>query len=346
MNAGVMEVLEKLQKMGKLPAPRRVGKNVIYDCPFHSAGKRQDTASFGVHATTGAWNCYNPDCHSRGPEIYSLYAALTGIKIRAAKAILPRVDQPVVNEIRQKLTAGVSDVPEPLAPLPHTVFIYDNPEATDYMASRRIPHRVWNDLGLMYAPDARIPSAYLAETGGRVPTVTGRRIVFPMRLPGGKTGYMGRSIDANAKVAKFRPISNLANYFYDPLGILDNPGEHKRVFLVEGEFSLAACVREGLPAVCTLGSSLGAGRLKALYGFDSIVVFYDGDQAGQAGAADILASARRLDPTFARRIEVVKTSFNQDPANLPTGFGKMFFKTTEVRTASLVDRFRRRLHGA
>lgn len=303
MNSAVVEVLDRLQKLGKLPAPRRRGKNYIYDCPFHSPGKRQDTASFGVHSDTGEWNCFG--CHRRGPSIDALYSVLTGIPVKAAQAILPRPAQPGIKDVLAKLKVAAL-VPEPMEAFPRTVAIAQSKEATAYMHRRGIPPWVWDKLGLLYACANQ---------------KLGRRIIFPMALPGGKVGFMGRAIDASEKIQKFRPISNLENYFYDPLGVLAPGGNREMVVVVEGEFSLAACVREKLPAVCPLGSSLGAVRLQMLYGFETVYSFFDGDEAGHDGTQKILAAARKLDPVFAHRIQVLKMPRGQDPATLPPGFG-------------------------
>ena len=214
--AGVAKAVADLQQLKKLGLVRTQGRrNLMFDCPFHSSNKRQDTPSFGIHIETGEWNCFNPMCGMKGPSVQVLFSRLTGIPEEEANIMIP-AGLGATDDLRRRL-AGIQDdeATIPMAPFPATVPIEDAPEAAAYMKRRGIPPEVWARLGLRYAPADRLKSDH-AVNG---PTVSGKRIIFPIELPDSR-GFMGRSLVDNCDIPKWRPIANAGPIFYDPLGIL------------------------------------------------------------------------------------------------------------------------------
>lgn len=335
--AAVEKVLDDLEKLGKLDRPRRRGrKNITFDCPFHSKGKRQETPSFGVEAETGEWNCFNPSCGRRGPTVQVLYAYLTGTAEAEVEAIFPQ-DFGATDDLRRKLSSGEDLSPRPMAPYPATIDISDSPEARAYMERRRIPRAIWERLGLRYCPAERIRSSFDDNN-----TVGGRRIIFPIKLPGGRFGFMGRSIGED-RVPKWRPISNTFGVFYDPLGMLDpSPvmGNDCAV-LVEGEFDLAACVREGLPVISCLGARLGIERAPLLEKFNRVMLLFDGNKAGREGRARAVYECGRL---LGHRLCWFDIPEGYDPGSLPLNFGAAI-KARLAHRPSFSDTLKGRLHG-
>jgi DNA primase len=126
--------------------------------------------------------------------------------------------------------------------------------------------------------------------------------------------------------------------FYDPLGLLSNPTD---VVLVEGEFSLAACVREGLPTMGCFGSNLGPWRAAALQRFNSVLILFDGDKAGNEGRMLAFAEHGQL---LKGKLRSFKLPDGHDPASVPSGFGPTIrAKLTE--TVPFFDTLRGRLNA-
>jgi hypothetical protein len=331
----IAKILLDLQKLGKIDAPRkRTRKNLSFDCPFHSKGKRQETPSFGVHIETGEWNCFNPSCGRKGPSIQALFATLTGTAQAEVEAIFP-VDMGATDDLRDRLSGKDKEnlIPRAMAPYPGVKLISDYPEAVAYMTKRKIPEWVWSKLGLRYCPSPRMSMGYKGNI-----TVGGKRIVFPIYFNQGNIGFLGRSILPDP-LPKWRPIENTATFFYDPLNLLGSI--QREVVLVEGEFDLAACVREGLPTMGCFGARIGEMRAHLLQQFDKIFIMFDGNQAGQAGIHRAMADHGRL---LNGKLFPFKIPEGYDPAELPLGFGaSVRAKFNEKKSFS--DTLKGKLHG-
>lgn len=332
--AGISQVLADLQKLGKLGPMRRRGRyNHSFDCPFHSKGKRQSTPSFGVHVETGEWNCFNPTCARKGPSIQALYAALTGKPQDEVEAMFP-ADAGATDDIRAKLKAEPDkDLPAPMAPFPRTVPIQSDAAAATYMASRRIPQKVWEAMGLSFAPAPRLAAGFTGSA-----TFGGRRIIFPIELPGAM-GFMGRAIGPD-RTAKWRPISNVGKLFYDPLGILKRPIPPQNVVLVEGEFDVAACIRESLDVLGCFRAGVGPEIAPVLQRFDRVMTMFDGDKAGWEATVAFQAAHGKM---LRGRILTYRLQQNADPAGLPIGFGQAV-RAKFNEKVSFADSLRSRLH--
>lgn len=335
--AGVSKVLEDLQGLGKIGKPRGRGRtNHVFDCPFHSAGKRQATPSFGVHAQNGKWNCFNKSCGRKGTSIQALYAALTGTATAEAEAIYPK-DLGATDDIRAKLSARAGkDVPQPMAPYPRTVPIESDPAALAYMRARKIPRHTWEAMGAAYAPDARLASSF----SGRG-TVGGRRIIIPIRLSGGAMGFMGRSIGEDP-TPKWRPISNAGKVLYDPMGLMELPptSAFRAIVLVEGEFDSGACMREGLPVAGCLQAYLSYEKAVLLQSFDKIITMFDGDKAGRDGTSLVFADHGRM---LKGKLASFRLPDGYDPASLPAGFGAAVWAKIREKP-SFADALKGKLH--
>ena len=335
--AGVAKAVADLQQLKKLGLVRTQGRrNLMFDCPFHSSNKRQDTPSFGIHIETGEWNCFNPMCGMKGPSVQVLFSRLTGIPEEEANIMIP-AGLGATDDLRRKL-AGIKDeeATAPMAPYPVTTLIGDTPAAVAYMKRRVIPAEVWERLGLCFAAADRMRSDFVV--GG--PTVSGNRIIFPIELEDGK-GFMGRSLVDSCDIPKWRPIANTGPIFYDPLGILTGIYSTSWVLLVEGEFDAAACVREGLPVLGCFGSKIGLEKAVQLQAFDRIVTLFDGDSAGIEGAKQFMDQFGAI---LTGRIKTTSLPTHMDPAKLPVGFGDAIRKMATVKT-SFSDRLKGKLHG-
>jgi len=334
MSRTVELVIADLQRIGKLKAPRKRGrKNWNFDCPFHSPDQRQDTPSFGIRIETGQWNCFNPACGRKGPTIQALYAALTGVPEEEAQAVFPS-DLGATDDLRARLNGKVDPHdPQIMAPYPQTIAIRNSPEAVAYMKHRGIPEQVWDRLELAYAFDKRLAASLDGKTA-----MHGKRIIFPIVLPNGRRGFMGRSIHEDP-VPKWRPIENTGTFFYDPLRLIGSKA--REVVLVEGEFDLAACVRENLPTMGSFGANIGADRIHLLEQFDRIVLFYDGDQAGRDGMKRAVAESRKV---LGERLMTIECPWGYDPAKLPIGFGRTIDAHLKKKV-SFLDTLKGRIHG-
>ena len=116
-------------------------------------------------------------------------------------------------------------------------------------------------------------------------SVKGNRIIIPVCWEGRRIGYSSRAVGYETDLKYYRPVSNMQTMLYDPADVLQ--GDTSLVFVVEGEFDVLACLREGLPAVSSFGSGLTRHQAKILARFKQVVFLYDMDKAGIRGVARI-----------------------------------------------------------
>jgi len=311
-------VLRVLEEGGYLTRP--VGeslKNKTYDCPFHALGRKQRTPSFGVNLETGQFNCFNPECPGKGPSIYVLYSKLTGTPLWQVKEI---IGQPVIpKDALVDITGSLlKKIHGPLGmilqkPWPPCINVKDDPGALSYMESRGIPQDLWEKAGIKF-----YPGEYLPEEEDIKPTVSGRRIVFPIYYWGNLlVGYSSRSLKRDDFLKYYRPVNNIGNFFYNPFMLDSSMTDH--IILLEGEFDVLACLREGLPAWGCFGSSFSNHQAEEASRFKTVYLAFDADSAGVAG---MKKAAKKLIGYVG--IKFVKFP-KKDAGELPVGFGKDFY---------------------
>ncbi|MBU0599081.1 toprim domain-containing protein [Patescibacteria group bacterium] len=112
------------------------------------------------------------------------------------------------------------------------------------------------------------------------------RVWVPLNDREGWTiGYKGRATSADMG----------SKYIFLPRGVpksqllfnLHRIKESCWIVVCEGEFDCINLHRNGYPCVATMSSKASATQLELLSGFDRVVVFYDNDEAGHAGADEL-----------------------------------------------------------
>jgi hypothetical protein len=212
--------------------------------------------------------------------------------------------------LRQTLNALNRDKPEPelMTDYPAVVDIQASPEAMKYMNDRLIPESLW--CHTMYCPSPRMPENILSGT-----SVMGRRIILPFILPSGKLGYSGRAIDNNNTPKYYRPVSHVNHCVYNPANV--GPGDTNDIWVVEGEFDVLACLREGIPAVSTFSANMSEHQAGFLSMFKRVIFLYDPDTAGRDGVKKALSKYHE----YLKNYKVLWLPPELDPGKMPLGFG-------------------------
>ena len=319
----VQQAIDMLTSQGKLGKLFNTsGENFIYSCPFtanHSGRTEQRTPSFGIQEETGQWNCFS--CHRRGPDIYVLYSALMGISDEEAKNTIgePKFSANMVLAKLEALRKGEDDLrPRPMEPYPNTVPAYKHHASASYLRQRGVPEWLAEKVGLGYCDEYMLPT-FSGKAG-----MSGKRIIIPLEYEGQIVGYSGRSVFPNSFGPKYyRPVSHVNSMIYAPTN--PDPKVVKSIFVVEGEFSLYACLREGLPTACTFGADMSQRQAEYLARFDQVLMTYDPDLAGDIGAAKAYAYLNGF--TQVRKLILP----GKDPAEMAPGYGSTLMAMANTR---------------
>lgn len=287
----VHQVINELQDRNLLGALRhRSGDNLMFSCPFvenHGGKVYQKTPSFGIREVdasgrpAGAWNCFV--CHAGSKNLVELWAQLTGQTVEESKEVLSDAEvriETILSAVRS-LDEKIDLAPQLLTGWPATTPIADCPLARDYLLGRGIGPELWELAGLEWFGGKSMPPRKDKEES----SVRGERIIFPLWWEGKRVGYSSRAAGYETDLKYYRPVLNMNTLLYDPSGVLQQNGD--LIFVVEGEMDCLACIREGLPAVSSFGSSITRHQAKVLQKFKQVVFIYDNDKAGIRGVARI-----------------------------------------------------------
>ncbi len=309
----VWDAIKTLQEKGLLStAVQDSGDNYTMSCPFtdnHGGRREQRTPSFGIHRSTGKWNCFS--CHRGGQSVYTLFTALTGTTRVDAELTLgtPKVDTNAVLDALNAFRSG-DPMPEPMTAFPDVVAIADAPEALAYMVNGRgIPQDVLERCGVRYYGKDYMPPRMGELSSG----VRGKRIIFDICHGDKVVGYSGRSMGSD-EPKYYRPVRRVNLTIYNPLNV--SPQTHNYVVACEGEISCLAAIREGLPAVCTFGADISKAQAAFLAGFQTAFILFDGDDAGRKGYTE----ACREFGGYANLRPIILPE-KEDPASMKPGWG-------------------------
>jgi len=301
------EVLER-NDIVALIAPhvelKKSGSNLMGLCPFHHEG----TPSFSVSPDKQLYHCFG--CGKGGgvfqflmdhdgmafPEAVELLAAKAGLEI-------PR-DTPVTEE--QKRETGTRKIFSQTIDLFYRELSATGAKrARQYLQSRDLPEKIWQDYLLGYAPEGYgflqqnfdktalpdLEKAGLLFQGERGYGDRFRdRIMFPIRDRRGRlAGYGGRLIGSgepkylNSPETLFFHKSELLYGFYEHR---DYIRKQNRLLVVEGYMDVLMLAAFDLPcAVAPLGTAIGESQIRALLRLHPDPIFcFDGDRAGRRAA--------------------------------------------------------------
>ncbi len=274
-------------------ALRPSGTRFVGRCPFHQDGR----ASLVVYPATRSFFCFG--CGAEG-DVIDFVRRRTGAGFREALRLLgetpvsaelpPRPTPPrrrLSLEDRLILLAATELYHETLLRTP-AMLRYLETRGVDAVLARRCRLGYCDGGALVAYLRRRRLSLRRAEALGLVfpdgdETMRGRVVIPDLR--DGSVGWMvGRVVDGR-RPPRYRGLA-----LERPLLGYDQVRGRSPLIVTEGPFDWLTLVGWGLPACAVLGTQPGTAALKLLREFPSVVVAFDADEAGVAGARQLVAA--------------------------------------------------------
>ncbi len=302
----IRDRVDVVDLIGRYVTLKKAGRSFKGLCPFH----QEKTASFTVNPERGIFYCFG--CHESGnaiaflmrhenltfPEAVRVLAAECGIEIPQTGGGEPGVTERVLsaNGVAQKLYRAA-------------LMASEGGQARAYLERRGLGKDLVERFGVGFAPDRwdavtsalareRIPASVgeraglmkQRERGGHYDLLRGR-ITFPIQDVRGRViGFGGRALRSEQEPKYLNslesPVFRKREVFYGLPLALEPIRRKDRAVIVEGYFDLIALHRAGLEeSVATCGTALTEGHARNLRRrARSIVLLFDGDEAGQRAA--------------------------------------------------------------
>jgi len=262
MESQILELLEKLS----ISIESQTSQEFNLFCPFH---KNRNSPAFYINRKTGLWQCFNPSCGKKG-NFRQLYKALTG--------------RPYGKDIKLDPIALKKEIEKGFFKKEHT-------EDLD-IVDIEIDFSKEEDVVLLQGITNRgitLETLEYFEVGfSRVK----ERIVIPVRDQSYKlVGYIGRAIREDQEP---RYLYNRGFRRADYLFNLQNAKSFNSCIITEGSVDAMAIHQSGYPnVVSTLGAQVTSSQVKMMKRyFDSIIIFSDNDEAGEAMKCAIIDLCR------------------------------------------------------
>jgi len=320
---------------------KRQGTRWVGLCPFH----QEKSPSFSVNAELGVFYCFG--CQRSGDAITFVRDTE---HVDFVEAVRRLADRSGVTITEDSAAAADRQRRAPLfSALERAVAFYherllsapDAGLARDYLRSRGYDGDTVRAFQLGWAPDEwdalarhlKVADAVLADSGlgfvnrrGRQQDAFRARVVFPIFDPSGRPIALGGRIlpppagsDPGASGPKYKnsqegPVYSKRRTLYGLNWAKKDVIEHGEVIVCEGYTDVIAFFQAGLPrAVATCGTALGEEHFRLLRNFAKrVVLAYDADAAGQAGAGRVYEWERHHEIDVA----VAALPAGSDPADL------------------------------
>jgi DNA primase len=304
--------------IGEHTGLKRSGRKFVGLCPFHE----EKTGSFQVNSEEGLYYCFG--CRASGDAItfvrekehLDFVEAVRRLADRAGITITEDAAATADNRRRAPIYKVVSDAVdwyhERLISAP------DAGAARDYLRSRGYDGETVRRFKLGWAPDEWDALARELKVGAKLFTDSGlgfvnragrqqdqfrARVLFPIFDPSGKAlAIGGRVLPAGqASAPKYKNSPETAVYskrrvLYGLNWAKSDVISSGEVIVCEGYTDVIGFFSAGLPrAVATCGTALGEDHFRMLSNFASgrMVLAYDADSAGQAGASRVYTWERQ-----------------------------------------------------
>ena len=317
-------------------ALRRVGRNWVGLCPFHS----EKSGSFNVREETGRYKCFG--CGAGGDvfkfvqeiEHLDFVAAVEHLANRAGIQLHytsggENQDRRRRKELLEVLDMAAGWFHERLLSAP------DARAARDYLRSRGLAGDVARRFRLGWAPDdwdtlvraLGVPGDRLVEAGlafknraGRLQDSFRGRIMFPITNDVGDTvAFGGRILPGSSDPAKYKnstetPVYAKSKTLYGLSWSKSDIVTADQVIVCEGYTDVIGFHRVGVSrAVATCGTALTEEHVRLLKRFASrVVLAFDADAAGQGAAARFYEWEKRYDVS----VSVARLPEGSDPGDL------------------------------
>lgn len=288
---------------------KKAGKNFHGLCPFHG----EKTPSFVVSPDRQIWHCFG--CQ-KGGDIYTFLMDFERLEFPEALRYLAK--QAGVELIQTNFAdSSTSAKKEQLykvnaiaAEFYHYILTKHNAgkAAYDYLEKRGINEKLVKTFKLGFAPSSgkaliryllqkkRIQKEDVVDAGLAVSYTNGlsdffkNRLIFPLiDYRENVLGFSGRILDENiafgGKYINTRDtmIYHKRTHFFGLNITKDSIRKSNQAILVEGEFDVMSCFREGITNVLAIkGTALTEEQINLLSRYaDKVTICFDGDSAGQ-----------------------------------------------------------------
>ncbi len=306
-------------------ALRKVGRRWVGLCPFH----QENTPSFSVNAEEGVYHCFG--CHASGDAISFLRSVehldfVDAVERLASRAHITLHDSASpADAARKRRREQLYAVMEAAVDYYHHQLhsSKEGERALSYLASRGYGESTVSTFRLGYSPedfDALVRALsfsppLLVEAGlgymnrrGRFQDAFRGRVLFPIFDAGGHpVAFGGRVIPGHPpggdtaapkyKNSSETPIYSKRRTLYGLNWAKSDVAATGEIVVCEGYTDVIGCFQAGIPrAVATCGTALADEHFATLRKFARrIVLAYDADSAGQAGAERVYAWERAHD---------------------------------------------------
>jgi DNA primase len=319
-----------LKRYGLLEGFDRKGDRLSGPCPVHKGSNRKQ---FSVSVAKGAWKCFSGHCGKQG-NVIDLVAAIENVPFRDAAVLMQgwfgiEPDQPATSRTPMKAVEKEKAPPTP----PSTAA--DTP--APFVAAAAKPVEENRPLSFELKLEAEHP--YLKSRGLTAETIANfglgyssrgsmkDRIAIPLHNEKGElVAYAGRWAGTDSEIPASEGKYKLPAGFHKSQIVFNLhriPPATKTVVLVEGFFSVFWLHQNGWPnTVAVMGSSFSPWQIQLLAErFKGIMVFLDGDEAGQEAALKVT-----LD--FARHtwVKIIACPEGLQPDRLPLSDLKMLLQ--------------------
>jgi DNA primase len=241
------------------------GKNWMASCPWH----KDKTPSFGMNKDSGAWQCFS--CKAAGPHLISFVAKMEKCSDRdAAKKIYGGEESEIryhrmLKWVKTKLgTKTIEPKETPYIPGNLNLIPWNKSSvARKWLQENRIAKKTAEKFHIQYS-ESGFYEGYLGipiwDTQGRIWT------------------YEFRRVSGEGKKVLYLPEAKMSSVVYN----LDSISKDW-CFIVEGCKDTWAVWEHDVPVVSCFGTHIGMKQIRLLLskGIDTVVLFFDGDKAGQ-----------------------------------------------------------------
>ncbi|GAB2573166.1 DNA primase [Gracilibacillus alcaliphilus] len=356
------EVIESLRQandvvdiVGEYVQLKKQGRNYFGLCPFHS----ENTPSFSVNQEKQIYHCFG--C-GKGGNVISFIMEMEGYTFQQAIQFLADKSGQVLPEWNQtEKTESQSEEQKVLEAHNWLVKLYhhllrhskDGKEALDYLYGRGFTDETIDTFQLGFAPVSRdfvvqflekkgFHKQVMANGGVLAMTEDGHyydrfqsRIIFPIRNHLGKTvAFNGRTMSdqgpkyMNSPETPLFTKSKLLYNFDLARGEIRKRGE---AVLFEGAADVIAAYQAGVKnGVASLGTSLTETHVNLLRRYvDTVVICYDGDNAGQEATDKAISLLKKAGCT----IKVGMMPNKYDPDQYIREYGAEQFSSQVIASA-------------
>jgi len=296
-----INILDLISQYVKL---KRVGKNYVGLCPFHS----ERTPSFTVSPDKGIFKCFG--CGASG-DVISFYMKIKGLDFKQAILELAErcgisVDESLLAQKRKE--KNLAELNYKVAKFYHAQLLRSEEaeKARSYLKERGISEDTIKEFMLGYAPSSgRILSSLLrvdarelkqaeevglikrGEDGGYIDLFRDRVIIPIFNEAGECVGFAGRTLDPRVEPKYLNspesPIFKKSEILYGLFQSKKQIKQKGKAYIVEGYFDFLTLWQRGLDnVVATCGTALTERHVSKLKNLaEEITLIFDGDEAGK-----------------------------------------------------------------